>query len=155
SFAAASLINIASSTRNVLLPFVTKNDLHASARGLGFVYSAASAGALVSAFAYGQHAAAPDRRRVSGVGTLALHDRRLRPRDDRGPARPLRLHRRSRPIVRPGDRGDARASAHAAAGGGRRGRRADDRRARDPRRGAAPLGRRDGALPASESRPPP
>jgi MFS family permease len=48
-------MNIASSTRNVLLPFVIKNDLHASARALGFVYSAASAGALISAFAYGQH----------------------------------------------------------------------------------------------------
>jgi cyanate permease len=47
-------MNIASSTRNVLLPFVIKNDLHASARALGFVYSAASAGALISAFAYGQ-----------------------------------------------------------------------------------------------------
>jgi MFS family permease len=54
TFAAAALMNIASSTRNVLLPFVIKNDLHASARGLGFVYSAASAGALISAFAYGQ-----------------------------------------------------------------------------------------------------
>lgn len=47
-------MNIASSTRNVLLPFVIKNDLNASARALGFVYSAASVGALISAFAYGQ-----------------------------------------------------------------------------------------------------
>jgi MFS family permease len=54
TFAAGALMNIASSTRNVLLPFVIKNDLHASARALGFVYSAASAGALISAFAYGQ-----------------------------------------------------------------------------------------------------
>jgi len=54
TFAAGALMNIASSTRNVLLPFVIKNDLNASARALGFVYSAASVGALISAFAYGQ-----------------------------------------------------------------------------------------------------
>lgn len=54
TFVAGALMNIASSTRNVLLPFVIKNDLHASARALGVVYSAASAGALISAFVFGQ-----------------------------------------------------------------------------------------------------
>ena len=48
------LMNIATSARNVLLPFLVKNDLHASARGLGLVYSAVGAGALISAFGYGQ-----------------------------------------------------------------------------------------------------
>ena len=52
---AGAFANIASASRNVLLPFVIKYDLHASARALGFVYSAASAGALISAFAFGQH----------------------------------------------------------------------------------------------------
>jgi MFS family permease len=55
TFAAAGMMNVASATRNVLLPFVIKNDLRASASALGLVYSAASAGALISAFTYGQH----------------------------------------------------------------------------------------------------
>jgi MFS family permease len=38
----------------VLLPFLIKYDLHASARALGFVYAAASAGALLSSFVFGQ-----------------------------------------------------------------------------------------------------
>ena len=54
TFLAAGLMNVASASRNVLLPFVIKNDLHATARALGFVYSAASAGALISAYIYGQ-----------------------------------------------------------------------------------------------------
>jgi MFS family permease len=54
TFLAAGLMNVASASRNVLLPFVIKNDLHASASALGFVYSAASGGALISAYIYGQ-----------------------------------------------------------------------------------------------------
>jgi DHA3 family tetracycline resistance protein-like MFS transporter len=54
TFAAAGMMNVASAARNVLLPFVIKNDLRASASALGLVYSAASAGALISAFTYGQ-----------------------------------------------------------------------------------------------------
>jgi DHA3 family tetracycline resistance protein-like MFS transporter len=54
TFIAGALMNVASAARNVLLPFVIKNDLHASASALGFVYAAASGGALISAFAYGQ-----------------------------------------------------------------------------------------------------
>ena len=37
---AGAFANIASASRNVLLPFVIKYDLHASARALGFIYSA-------------------------------------------------------------------------------------------------------------------
>jgi MFS family permease len=51
---AGAFVNIASGARNVLLPFLIKYDLHASARTLGFVYAAGSAGALISSFAYGQ-----------------------------------------------------------------------------------------------------
>jgi MFS family permease len=54
TFLAAGLMNVASASRNVLLPFVIKNDIHASGRALGFVYSAASGGALISAYIYGQ-----------------------------------------------------------------------------------------------------
>jgi len=52
---AGAFANVASATRNVLLPFVIKYDLHSTARALGFVYSAAAAGALISAYAFGQH----------------------------------------------------------------------------------------------------
>jgi hypothetical protein len=51
---AAGLANVASATRNVLLPFVIKNDLHSSARTLGFVYSAGAAGAIVASLSYAQ-----------------------------------------------------------------------------------------------------
>src|SRR5262249_1880175 len=51
---AGAFANVASGSRSVLLPFVVKYDLNESARVLGFVYAAASAGALVSSFAYGQ-----------------------------------------------------------------------------------------------------
>ena len=51
---AGGFANIASGTRNVLLPFVVKYDLHATARALGFVYAAASAGALLSSYVFGQ-----------------------------------------------------------------------------------------------------
>ena len=54
TLAIAGLLNVAPAARNVLLPFVVKNDLHASAAALGAVYSATAAGALVSALAYGQ-----------------------------------------------------------------------------------------------------
>jgi MFS family permease len=50
----SALLNVAPAARNVLLPFVVKNDLHASAAALGAVYSATAAGALVSALVYGQ-----------------------------------------------------------------------------------------------------
>jgi len=52
SLVAAALANVASATRNVLLPFVIKNGLHSSARTLGFVYSAGAAGAIVASLAY-------------------------------------------------------------------------------------------------------
>ena len=51
---AGAFANLASGARNVLLPFVIKYDLHASARALGFVYAAGSAGALLSSFVFGQ-----------------------------------------------------------------------------------------------------
>jgi MFS family permease len=51
---AGAFANVASGSRSVLLPFVIKYDLGASARALGFVYAAASAGALLSSYAYGQ-----------------------------------------------------------------------------------------------------
>jgi MFS family permease len=54
TFIANVFMNIVTAARNVLLPFLVKNDLHASARGLGLVYSAVAAGALISAFAFGQ-----------------------------------------------------------------------------------------------------
>jgi DHA3 family tetracycline resistance protein-like MFS transporter len=54
TLAIAGLLNVAPSARNVLLPFVVKNDLRASAGALGAVYSATAAGALVSALVYGQ-----------------------------------------------------------------------------------------------------
>ena len=54
TLAVAGLLNVAPAARNVLLPFVVKNDLHASAAALGAVYSATAAGALLSALAYGQ-----------------------------------------------------------------------------------------------------
>jgi DHA3 family tetracycline resistance protein-like MFS transporter len=54
ALAAAGLSNVVSGARNVLLPFVVKYDLHATARTLGFVYSAAAAGALVTSVAYAQ-----------------------------------------------------------------------------------------------------
>jgi DHA3 family tetracycline resistance protein-like MFS transporter len=54
TLAIAGLLNIAPAARNVLLPFVVKNDLHSSAAALGAVYSATAAGALLSALAYGQ-----------------------------------------------------------------------------------------------------
>ena len=49
-----ALLSIAPAARNVLLPFVVKHDLHASAATLGAVYSATAAGALLSALIYGQ-----------------------------------------------------------------------------------------------------
>ena len=52
SLVAAGLANVASGTRNVLLPLIVKNDLHSSARTLGFVYSAGAAGAIVVSLAY-------------------------------------------------------------------------------------------------------
>jgi MFS family permease len=51
---AGAFVNIASGARNVLLPFVIKYDLHATARVLGLVYAAGSAGALISSLVYGQ-----------------------------------------------------------------------------------------------------
>src|SRR5262249_35473052 len=54
TFVAGAFMNIASSARNVLLPFVVKNDIGARASALGAVYSAAAAGALISAYIYGQ-----------------------------------------------------------------------------------------------------
>ena len=54
TLAVAGVLNVAPAARNVLLPFVVKNDLHASAAALGAVYSATAAGALLSALAYGQ-----------------------------------------------------------------------------------------------------
>ena len=51
---AGAFVNLASGARNVLLPFVIKYDLHATARVLGFVYAAGSAGALISSLVYGQ-----------------------------------------------------------------------------------------------------
>jgi DHA3 family tetracycline resistance protein-like MFS transporter len=54
SLVAAGLANVASGSRNVLLPLVVKNDLHSSARTLGFVYSAGAAGAIVASLAYAQ-----------------------------------------------------------------------------------------------------
>jgi MFS family permease len=54
TLAIAGLLNIAPAARNVLLPFVVKNDLHASAAALGAVYSATGVGALVSALVFGQ-----------------------------------------------------------------------------------------------------
>jgi len=51
---AGAFANMASGARNVLLPFLIKYDLHASARALGFVYAAGSAGALISSFVFGQ-----------------------------------------------------------------------------------------------------
>jgi len=50
----AGLLNIAPAARNVLLPFVVKNDLDASAAALGAIYSATAVGALASSLAYGQ-----------------------------------------------------------------------------------------------------
>jgi MFS family permease len=52
---AAALIMVAPSARNVLLPYLVKNDLHASASALGLVYAATAAGSIVAAFAFGQH----------------------------------------------------------------------------------------------------
>ena len=54
TFLANILMNVSTAARNVLLPFLVKNNLHSSARGLGLVYSAVGAGALISAFGYGQ-----------------------------------------------------------------------------------------------------
>ena len=54
TLAIAALLSIAPAARNVLLPFVVKNDLHASAAALGAVYSATATGALASALVYGQ-----------------------------------------------------------------------------------------------------
>jgi MFS family permease len=51
---AGAFANMASGARNVLLPFLIKYDLHASARVFGLVLAAGSAGALISSFAYGQ-----------------------------------------------------------------------------------------------------
>ena len=54
TLAIAGLLGVAAAARNVLLPFVVKHDLHASAAALGAVYSATAAGALASALVYGQ-----------------------------------------------------------------------------------------------------
>lgn len=54
TLAAAGLMNVASASRNVLLPFVIKNDIHGSAKALGLVYSFHSAAALIGAFTFGQ-----------------------------------------------------------------------------------------------------
>ena len=51
---AGAFANMASGARNVLLPFLIKYALHASARALGFVYAAGSAGALLSSFVFAQ-----------------------------------------------------------------------------------------------------
>jgi MFS family permease len=51
---AAAIIMVAPSARNVLLPYLVKNDLHASASALGLIYAATAAGSIVAAFAYGQ-----------------------------------------------------------------------------------------------------
>jgi MFS family permease len=54
TLAIAGLLNVAPAARNVLLPFVVKTDLDASAAALGAVYSATAIGALVSALVFGQ-----------------------------------------------------------------------------------------------------
>jgi MFS family permease len=51
---AGAFVNIGSGARNVLLPFLVKYDLHASARAFGLTFAAGSAGALISSFVYGQ-----------------------------------------------------------------------------------------------------
>jgi len=51
---AAALIMVAPSARNVLLPYLVKSDLRASAGALGLVYAATAAGSIVAALAYGQ-----------------------------------------------------------------------------------------------------
>lgn len=47
-------LNVATSAAIVLLPFLVKNDLHASARALGLVYSAGAVGGLAGSYALGQ-----------------------------------------------------------------------------------------------------
>jgi MFS family permease len=54
SLVASTMMNVAVAARMVLLPFLVKNTLHASALGYGLVSSALAAGALVSSLAYGQ-----------------------------------------------------------------------------------------------------
>jgi DHA3 family tetracycline resistance protein-like MFS transporter len=54
TLAIAGLLNVSPAARNVLLPYVVKQDLGASAGALGAIYSATAAGALVSALVYGQ-----------------------------------------------------------------------------------------------------
>lgn len=65
---AGAFVNIASGARNVLLPFLIKYDLHASARVFGLVLAAGSAGALISSFAYGQRGLPRRPVRVAYVG---------------------------------------------------------------------------------------
>jgi MFS family permease len=54
TFLTAALMNVATAARTVLLPDVVKNEIHASARGLGIAYSSVAVGALLSSYAYGQ-----------------------------------------------------------------------------------------------------
>ena len=112
----AGLLNVAPAARNVLLPFVVKNDLDASAAALGAIYSATAVGALVSSLAYGQRGL-PRRFvlvmyvgwAVSGFVIAGYGSRRTS-----GDGRP-RLRRRARHRARPGDLGDddARSSCRA------------------------------------------
>src|SRR4051812_28649850 len=51
---AGAVVNIASGARNVLLPFLIKYDLDASANAYALVFAAGSLGALISSLAYGQ-----------------------------------------------------------------------------------------------------
>lgn len=51
---AAAIIMVGPSARNVLLPYLVKNNLHASAGALGLVYSSTAAGAILAALAFGQ-----------------------------------------------------------------------------------------------------
>ena len=50
----STIIMVGPAARYVLLPDLVKNNLHASAGALGFVYGAAAVGSIVGAVAYGQ-----------------------------------------------------------------------------------------------------
>jgi MFS family permease len=67
---AGAFANIASGTRNVLLPFVIKYDLHESARVFGFIFAVGSAGALLSSLAFGERGLPRNPVRVSYVGWI-------------------------------------------------------------------------------------
>jgi MFS family permease len=50
----STVIMVGPAARYVLLPDLVKNDLHASASALGFVYGAAAVGSIIGAVTYGQ-----------------------------------------------------------------------------------------------------